>query len=452
MNVKGSNPLDFERDLPVEELRELALYTQWARQRLSERSVSIAERKQAFFNEEKLDRPPLLIADFPARLIGIEMYDYYVDTVAHYKAYCAALARFGEEYVYPYTTNWEYRLVEALGGSLAEMRSKAPETIGHPLTSPKDLEKLPPIDVDQLVAEDLALKRYLDRQLGDLLGPGGFVSLDPFSQVCALLRDPQELLMDVIRNPGFVHALCEFIFEVQRQVLRRVQDAGPAYLFAPGYTLMLSPKQFQEFALPYIERLVAEFPGVPMLVGSGGDATHLIQPLMESSVPVPFLDAAANLDVAVEQAKAHNKPITVLFPRSVLMGKNRDEIRATTRQLLQTAKAVRFFYWTEAILGGDVPNPAIDLFVEAYRDYAHYPIDEYLGDEPAMAAVEAPGVQALNPQDVVWTPDGEAALKKSVPIMFRTMAKRDGTKKAASRGIRQITAEVFEQFKEEAGY
>ena len=88
---------------------------------------------------------------------------------------------------------------------------------------------------------------------------------------------------------------------------------------------MPSPLQFQEFALPYSERLVAEFPGIPMLVGSGGDATHLIAPLMKSSVPVPFLDAASDLEKAVEQAKAHNKPITVLFPRQVLMGRNRNE-------------------------------------------------------------------------------------------------------------------------------
>ncbi|MEW6403807.1 MAG: uroporphyrinogen decarboxylase family protein [Chloroflexota bacterium] len=382
MLTQLANPRDWERDLGSAELRELELYTQWARRRLLERDVSIKDLKRAFFANESLPQPPLLIPDFPARLVGAELRDYYVNTVTHYKAYCAGLARFGQDLAFTYTATWEYRLVETLGGELADIQNKAPETTVYPIASSADLNRTPAIDYDDLVSGDLALKRYADKKLGDLMGPGMFVTLDPFSEVASLLRDPQNLMLDLIDNPAFVHDLCSYMFEIQRQILRRVLAVGPIVLFAPGYLLMLSPRQFQEFAFPYIEKLIAEFPGVPMIIGSGGKANRLIEPFMKSSIPVPFIDGASDLRLAVEKAKEYHKPLTVLFPRSVLMKGNRDEIRSTTRQLLGAAKGVPFYYWSEAILGGDVPNPAIDLFIEAYRDYARFPLGESLEQEP----------------------------------------------------------------------
>ncbi len=446
------NPLDFERDLDPAELRELELYTQLARTRLLERDSSIADCKQAFFAGEKLDRPPLLIPDFPARLVGAEIREYYTNTVTHYKAYCAALARFGCDYAFTYTAIWEYRLVETLGGKVAMLPDKAPETLTHPFSTIKDLNDTPVLNFDDLVAEDLALKRYTDKMIGDLIFPGQFVTLDPFSEVCSLLRDPQCLMMDVITNPRFVHALCEYMIDIQIKILKRVLCVGlPSALFMPGYTLMISPQQFEEFALPYIERLVAEFPGIPIMLGSGGDATHLIEPLMKSSVPIIFIDGASNLSVAVENAQKYHKPFTVLFPRSVLVRGNRDEIRATTRQLLDTVKKVPFYYWTEAILGGDVPNSTIDLFIEAYRDYACYPLEQDLNYESSEYLSPTYEAESMVSTELVWEPDGENALK-SVPFMFRKAARRKVEKVAASEGIRSITAEVFERIKRQAGY
>src|SRR6266496_3033110 len=448
--VLHTNPTDFALNLNRELKEELAVYTQFARQRLLERETSIAEQKMAFFHGEKTVQAPLLIADFPARLIDVSLRDYYLDTVKHYQAYCAALARFGEDYVFTYTATWEYRLVEALGGQLTFLPDKAPETSVHPFNCLADLEQAPAVNLAELLSSDLALKRYVDQQLGDLIGPGTFVVLDPFSTVCSLLRAPQQLMMDVVQNPAFVHALCTYAYEMIRDVMRLVLAAGPTIFFMPGYLLMISARHFETFARPYIDRLVADFPGVPIMLGSGGDATHLIEPLMRSQVPVVFIDAASNLERAVQKAREYQKPITVLFPRSVLMRNQKIEIFDTTRRLFRTVQDVPFYYWTEAILGGDIPNQAIDYFVQAYRDLSDLSLDAASVEQ--LVPVISQGPETIDSGCVNWETDAEEALNKSVPFMFRKMVRRELQKNAAAEGISVINREMFERMKKQAGY
>ena len=69
MSPKPKNPLSFVEDLTREELTQLSVYTQFARNRLSERDISVGELKRKFLAGEKTDRPPLLLGDFPFRLM-----------------------------------------------------------------------------------------------------------------------------------------------------------------------------------------------------------------------------------------------------------------------------------------------------------------------------------------------------------------------------------------------
>lgn len=446
--ILQNNPLDFTCDVDDMKQVEMETYTQMARRRLLERQTSIAESKKIFFEGKTQTRPPLLIADFPSRLIGINPRDYYVDTIKHYQAYCAALARFGEDYVFTYTSTWEYRFVEALGGQLAFLPDKAPETKVYPINSLDDLKSVPTVNLAMLLDRDLALKRYTDKKLGDLIGPGCFVILDPFSSICSLLRDPQKLMRDIVQQPEFVDALCEYSYKLVRDVMRLVLKNGPTVFFMPGYLLMISPRHFERFARPYIDRLVEDFPGVPIILGSGGNANHLIEPLMNSKVPIVFIDAASNLDKAVEKAAQYDKPFTVLFPRSILMTGQKQEIFAYTRQLFQKVADVRIYYWTEAILGGDIPNNAIDAFIQAYYDITGT-------DQNVQASVEQtlnPILKSINVNNITWEEKAEEALNQSVPFMFRKMVRNEIIKKAAGEGVTIVTRDFFERMKKQAGY
>ncbi len=447
---KSLNPINFEKDLNHEQLLELDIYTQIARNRLMEREISIAELKRKFLVGEQMDMPPLLISDFPNRLIGETLCDYHTNTVTHYKAYCAALARFGEDIGMTYTFTWEYKFVEFLGGRVSYIPDKAPITEIHPFKSEKDLETAPGVDIDSLIAEDLALKGFADKKLGDLLGPGTFISKDPFSQVASLLHNPQNLFMNMIDKPQFIHALCIYMYEIEREIFKQVVKMGHNIFFLPGYTLMLSPEQFNKFALPYVEKLLADFPETSMMIGSAGNATHLIEPLMKSSIQLPFFDGPSDLDIIVEKSKQYKKPFTILFPRTVLMKGDRNEIESTTKRLLMTAKNSPFYYSTDAILGGDVPNKSIDLFVEAYHEYAHYPFEMYANRK---VDEEQPQIdkEEIKPEDVTWDESGEKALK-TVPLVFRKTAKSEMEKLVAARGIKVITEKVFLEIKKQMGY
>ncbi|MBN1536151.1 MAG: hypothetical protein JW908_05415 [Anaerolineales bacterium] len=447
-SILQNNPLDFTCDLDELKQVEMDIYTQIARRRLLERPTSIAELKKGLFEGETQTRPPLLIADFPSRLIGINPRDYYVDTIKHYQAYCAALARFGEDYVFPYTCTWEYRFVEALGGQLAFLPDKAPETKVYPINSLDDLKSAPTVNLELFLDKDLALKRYVDNRLGDLIGPGCFVILDPFSSICSLLRDPQKLMRDIIQQPEFVDALCEYSYKLVREVMRLVLNSGPTVFFMPGYLLMISPRHFERFARPYIDRLVDDFPGVPIILGSGGNANHLIEPLMKSKIPIVFIDAASNLDMAVEKAAQYDKPFTVLFPRSILMKGQKQEIFAYTRKLFQKIENLPIYYWTEAILGGDIPNYAIDAFIQAYYEIAGTNQIAQISVEQDIDSIP----ESIDVNDIIWEEKAEKALNQSVPFMFRKMVRNEVTKKAAAEGISIVTREYFENMKKQAGY
>jgi hypothetical protein len=370
-----NNPIDFEKDLSRELLLELDIYTENARNRLEKREISIRDIKDKFFEGGEPDRPPLYMAEFPNKLIGAFLSDYYTDTVTHYKAYCAGVARFGEEIAMSYTFSWEYKLVERLGGKMLYTPGRAPETEKRPFKTAKDIENAPAIDLDSLVADDLAFKVYFDKRFADLIGAGNFIILDPFSQVCSLLCNPNDLLMNIVEDPACVHTLCEYMYGITKGVLKRILAVGPVIFFVFGFSVMLSPKQFTEFALPYMERLVSDFPESVMMVGSGGNATHLIDTMMKSKIKFVFLDSQSDMKVAAEKSKQYNdKPFTVLFPKEVLMRGNRDEIRMTTKRLMEITKDAPIYYMYDVILGDDVPSATIDIFLDAYNEYARYPI------------------------------------------------------------------------------
>jgi len=114
--------------------------------------------------------------------------------------------------------------------------------------------------------------------------------MGPFGVACAL-RKMENLLADILLNPEFVHKLMQFITEARKEWTKErakflKQEVGKGDLDNDEVnSLLLSPKHYEEFVLPY-EQELCEFHGGIGYWHSCGDVTKLLNPIRK----IPEID------------------------------------------------------------------------------------------------------------------------------------------------------------------
>lgn len=71
---------------------------------------------------------------------------------------------------------------------------------------------------------------------------------------------------------------------------------------------------------------------------------------------------------------------------------------------------------------------------------------------PAPAAGVSTNSAAVNPTDVVWDEAVYSDFQATVPPFAQPMAKPEIERRAAAKGVKRITAEVYAEIKKETGH
>jgi hypothetical protein len=154
------------------------------------------------------------------------------------------------------------------------------------------------------------------------------------------IRLIENLAMDMLDNPGFVHRLMRFITDARKQWwLDRAKFLGtplePANLYNDEVNCpTLSPALYEEFALPY-EQELSEFHGGIGYWHSCGDTTKLLKLIHRiPNLGMFHVGPWTDLRRAVEVFGAHGHALEIcLNPLEDVQMASTDEIRAKLRSI-----------------------------------------------------------------------------------------------------------------------
>ena len=189
---------------------------------------------------------------------GVSTKEFYTDPVK--MCYCQLFAaeRFGHDLPAVFADMYNID-IEACGTKLFYPEDSIPVIKEHVVKEKADLLrlKMPDFQSGNRISYLLELAHIFKEKVGDLF----YVCVAtqaPFSGITGL-RDYNKLILDMRNDPLFVHELLEYMLEVQIEFNRRVFDiAGysPVPCDARACPPLISPEQWEEFALPYASRLM----------------------------------------------------------------------------------------------------------------------------------------------------------------------------------------------------
>jgi uroporphyrinogen decarboxylase len=218
-----------------------------------------SNRLQALLNGEKVDRVPLyhFLLGFCARNVGYEVADMYQNPQKSYQAQAWTFEQYGidggPDYGYASYGGWEF------GGEIKMPEGEwqqAPSHVTFPVNKPEDLDGLTLPDVRTAGSLPLAMEfSKLQQQNGTPIT----VILGGNFSVAGNICPPSTLCRWMLRKPDAAHRLLRMASDHILDVVRHWAVTFGAEKVIPNLwepiaaNDIISPKQFEQFALPYIK-------------------------------------------------------------------------------------------------------------------------------------------------------------------------------------------------------
>ena len=222
------------------------------------------ERIEAIVKGLKPDRPPVICPGGMMNMITTELLEkggFSFAEVHTDPEKMAALSEFAyrnkcfENVGVPFCMTAE---VEALGAKVdMGCNNREPRVVGYPLNSLEEWDKVPCFDVSkgrfQVIKEAINM---LSNRLPDVPVIGNVTG--PVSAATSLI-DPSVFYMGLRKKGEMAHALLNHVTNEMLKYIELMCDAGADIIMIadPSATgEILGPKFFEEFAVPYINRMV----------------------------------------------------------------------------------------------------------------------------------------------------------------------------------------------------
>ncbi len=363
---------------------ELEIFTNLAVNRLMEEPFTPGERLNALFTNNTLDRIPLQIIDNTSRLIGRDIHDFFFDPIVRYKSLCAQIIRWGASMTETASRINSYKIGEGLGAKLKYSRNEAPSTAEYVLKEQDDFERPAIPELTPYVEKDIWLIRNIKQRFGELLGPPCCFLYPPFSWVATYLRDSNHLFIDIFDNPDFVHNLCRFAVDLELDLIDKLTEETNCTFFMPGgFSDILSPDQYREFALPYMADLINSDPESLFYISVPGDLAlvskiydtmknHKKIVCMGSSLsPNNPLKNFKELHRFCEALDALERPYQIAIDQTSMKMSCPEEIEDNVHKLIKAGNKANMIFRTDT-LDPETPHQNIDTLVRAVKKYGAF--------------------------------------------------------------------------------
>ena len=186
------------------------------------------------------------------------------------------------------------------------------------------------------------------------------------------LRGAEQLLIECITEPEFVHDLMKFTTEVVRTVGDAVIEAG--FLPSPGEAFascsLISPEIYRDFIKPCHQELCEYFRSkkAPMTIHICGYIDPIMEHVIDTGINFVSLDAPSSLRKLVEHS---NGKLTIMgnVPTTLFATGTREEMEKAITDCIETAAAEGSGYILSS--GCEIPLNSTEDRVEHFFRYAH---------------------------------------------------------------------------------
>ena len=338
------------------------------------------EQFKAAAKHQKADCVPMsLIIDSPwiPGYLGIRHIDYYFDQEVWFQSNLRIVAEFPEVIVLP---SWwvEYGMAiepSALGGKVRFPADQTPSEYPT-LFRLEDLDQLSELDPKMDGLMPVALRQY-QAQKGRIFQAGYTIPMVAARGPLALavfLRGLTPFMMDLTDNPAGVHKFLAYTTNATIQWLKAqaevVGDGVEGVLVLDDIVGFLSPKHYQEFAHPYLQKVFSSFPSSWVKVYHN-DAR--IDPFVEDLANVGFdvLNWSYKLEINEVRKRTAGKICLMgnLSPLEIGVRGTPEEVKAATLNLLHAAGREGVILSLGGGVSPGMPGANIHAMIEAVREF-----------------------------------------------------------------------------------
>jgi len=258
-----------------------------------------------------------------------------------------------------------------------------------PIREPSDLDRYSPPDPDA----DWRLKTleaYVDRFKGERAIV--LLSHETFEFSHYLVGGLQNLFLHYHKNKEFIHRLSETISEYKCRVIERAVKIGADVVltgddYANRKGPLMSVKQFEDFILPYLKKVVqaAKRHGVPFIKHSDGNLWPIIEMIIESGIDALHpIEPIAGMDIG-EVKRKYGWKIAVIgnidCSYVLPLGSEKEVEEAVKETIAKASPGGGHIMSSSNSIHPAVKPSNYMLMIELTKKYGIYPIDENLIEE-----------------------------------------------------------------------
>ncbi len=328
------------------------------------------ERCLAVLNRQTPDRTPFfpLMMFFAADRAGLDFRTFATDPAALADAQQNLFENYGLDAVT--VASDAFRISADLGAEMAYPKDQTPHSVRPLLASEQDfrrLERPDPQKPGSRMRQRIDAIEMLHRAIGDRCLVCGWVEM-PFAEICDWfgVEDVMYLLYD---EPELVHQALSFAAELEIEYARH-QIAAGAELIGCGDAAasLLSAPMFEEFALPYEQRVTA---GIRAAGGRSklhicGNTMQSLPLIAQNGADLVNIDSLVDFDYAVRlfgeagmAFKGNADPVRDL------MGADPEHALAKGRELVSKAAGLPFMLSPGCEIPAATPDAVLRAFASA---------------------------------------------------------------------------------------
>jgi len=294
------------------------------------------------------------------------------------KALIAGQREMGYDGIY---AGWESSfnvMAEAMGCKMKIPEDGVPSVEDHIVKQAADLDKVRVPDPwkDGRLPTNLQATKIIRETIGD--GIPIFTYVPGPLTLSGLLRKTDVLMLDLVRNPKFIHSLNKVAAEASKAfALAKIESGANIVVVADpsASTTMISPNMFEQFALPYIKDVlntVLKAKAIPSL-HICGQTTPILEKMVETGARILEVDYQVNLKEAKRKVGSRACIQGNVRPTGALLQGSAKEVLAEARKCVEDAAAGGGYILST---GCEVPYETrmenVKALVEAATKYGKY--------------------------------------------------------------------------------
>jgi uroporphyrinogen decarboxylase len=189
----------------------------------------------------------------------------------------------------------------------------------------------------------------------------------PFS-LAAILGGVEPVSRKIIREPAFVERLVEFCTGISIMFAQSMVAAGvDAIILGDPTAGLLSPKQYEKFAGPYVKQVVDSV-DVPVILHVCGKTSHIIEQMCATGVQGISIDTPVDLPSIASRIPREVAIIGNLDPVGPVLNGTPEEAAVATQKLLDSMSGVpNYMFSTGCELPLETPLENIRAMIDTVK-------------------------------------------------------------------------------------